>query len=126
VRKNFNLSGGFPGWKRNSLPQPPTYLRNIQTGKSKKLFLSDGKSQAGGKSRPQPPTYLRNIAKRKKEKESWYEYVFPGVARDNEATEEGQGQELLALLPSDQSMQTLSVKLVRKADSFTSEAALIR
>jgi hypothetical protein len=41
------------------------------------------------KSRPQPPTYLRNIEKGKREKKFWYQYVFLGVARENEATEEG-------------------------------------
>jgi hypothetical protein len=43
----------------------------------------------GEKSRPQPPTYLRNIEKEKTEKKSWYQYVFLGGARVNEATEEG-------------------------------------
>jgi len=32
----------------NSDPQPYTYERNIETGKSKKLFLSIGKFQAAG------------------------------------------------------------------------------
>jgi len=33
---------------------------------------------------------LRNIEKGKREKESWYQYVFLGVARENVATEERQ------------------------------------
>jgi len=41
------------------------------------------------KSRPQSPTYLRNIEKEKTEKKSWYQYIFLGGARENEATEEG-------------------------------------
>ena len=41
-----------------------------------------------GESRTQPHTYLRNIEKGKKEKKSWYQYVFLGLARENEATEE--------------------------------------
>ena len=36
----------------------------------------------------QPPIYIRNIEKGKKEKKSWYQYVFLGLARENEATEE--------------------------------------
>jgi hypothetical protein len=31
----------------NPLPQPPTYIRTIQTGKSKKKSSSPGKAQAG-------------------------------------------------------------------------------
>jgi hypothetical protein len=73
----------------NSLPQPPTYIRNIQTGKSKKLFLSVGEVLGlGEKCQAKPLTYLRNIEKGKKEKKSWYQYVFPRIRRENEATEE--------------------------------------
>jgi hypothetical protein len=35
----------------------------------------------------QPHTYLRNIRKGKKEKKSWYQYVFLGATRQNEATD---------------------------------------
>jgi len=41
VRKNFNPSEGSQAG-RDSLSEPPTYLRNIQTGKSKKKFQSFG------------------------------------------------------------------------------------
>jgi hypothetical protein len=37
VRKNFHPSKD-PKLEDNSLQQPPTYLRNIETGKSKKEF----------------------------------------------------------------------------------------
>jgi hypothetical protein len=40
------------------------------------------------KSQSQPHTYLRNIEKGKKEKKSWYQYVFLRLAWENEATEE--------------------------------------
>ena len=77
------------------------------------------------KSQPQPYTYLRNIEKVKKEKKSWYQYVFLGVARENEATEEVRRIGASSPKPSDQSTQTLSVKPVRKADFFISEGASI-
>jgi len=47
------------------------------------------KPRLGEKSRPQPPTYLRNIEKVKTEEKSWYQYVFLGLAWENEATDEG-------------------------------------
>jgi hypothetical protein len=46
----------------------------------------------GEKCQAKPLTYLRNIEKGKKEKKSWYQYVFLGIARGNEATDEGQGK----------------------------------
>jgi hypothetical protein len=42
VKKNFNLSDGSR-LAENSLLQPPTYLRNIETGESKKKILISGK-----------------------------------------------------------------------------------
>jgi hypothetical protein len=48
------------------------------------------------KSQPQPHTYLRNIEEGKKEKKSWYQYVFLGVGRENGATEEVRRIEFLA------------------------------
>jgi hypothetical protein len=76
VRKNFGPSDD-PRLEENSLPQPPTYVRNIQTGKSKKKSLCPGKLAAGEKSLAyRPPTDIRNIAKGKEEKKSWYQYVF--------------------------------------------------
>jgi hypothetical protein len=56
------------------------------------------------KPRPQASTYLRNIEKGKKEKKSWYQYVFLGVARENEATDEEQERELAEPIPSEQPM----------------------
>jgi len=70
-----------PGLEENLLSQASTYVRNIQTGKSKKLFLIRRKvPRPVEKSQPQPHTYLRNVEKAKKEKKSWYQYVFLGVA----------------------------------------------
>src|SRR5713101_1208786 len=69
----------------------------------------------GEKYQPQPPIYLRNIEKGKKEKKSWYQYVFLGLAWEHEATEEVRGMGASSPIPSDQSTQTLSVKLLRKA-----------
>jgi hypothetical protein len=98
--------------EENSLSQLPTYLRNIQPGKSKKIFWSLGKNPVC------PPTYLRNIEKEKTEKKSWYQYVFLGGARVNEATEEGKdtssGPHTVRSIDVD-----LSVRLVRKADSLS-------
>jgi len=37
-----------------------------------------------GESGAQPHIWLRNIEKGKKEKKSWYQYVFLGLARENE------------------------------------------
>ena len=54
------------------------------------------------------------------------QYVFLGLAWEHEATEEVRRIGASSPIPSDQSMQTLSVKLLRKADSFTSEGALTR
>jgi len=62
----------------------------------------------------------------KKEKKSWYQYVFLGLAWENGATEEVRRIGASSPIPSNQSTHTLSVKLVRKADSFTSEGALVR
>jgi hypothetical protein len=42
------------------------------------------------------PTYLRNLEKAKKEKKSWYQYVFLGVARENETTRGRKREDLLA------------------------------
>ena len=70
-----------PELEENLLSQASTYVRNIQTGKSKKLFFIRRKvPRPVEKSQPQPHTYLRNIEKAKKEKKSWYQYVFLGVA----------------------------------------------
>jgi hypothetical protein len=75
-----------PGLEENLLSQASTYVRNIQTGKSKKLFFIRRKvPRPVEKSQQQPHTYLRNIEKAKKEKKSWYQYVFLGLARENEA-----------------------------------------
>ena len=77
------------------------------------------------KSQSQPHTYLRNIEKGKKEKKSWYQYVFLGLVWENEATEEVRRIRASSPKPSDQSTETLSVKPVRKADFFISESAAI-
>jgi hypothetical protein len=69
----------------------PTYLRNIQTGKSKEQFLSVEKLSGWEGNTDRSPTYLRNIEQGKKEKKSRYQYVFLGLARENEATEGGHG-----------------------------------
>jgi hypothetical protein len=42
---------------------------------------------------------LRNSERGKSKEKSWYQYVFLGVARENEATVEGKGQELLTTIP---------------------------
>jgi hypothetical protein len=49
-----------------------------------------------GKPQLQPPIYLRNIVEGKKEKKSWYQYVFLGVARENETTTGRKREDLLA------------------------------
>src|SRR5260370_41634299 len=49
-----------------------------------------------GKYRTLLPTYLRNIENAKKEKKSWYQYVFLGVARENETTTGRKREDLLA------------------------------
>jgi hypothetical protein len=92
-----------PRLEENFPREAPTYLRNIQTGKSKKVFLTVGEARLGEKYQPQPPTYLRNIEKGKKEKKSWYQYVFLGLAWENEATEEVRSIGASSPKPSDQS-----------------------
>jgi hypothetical protein len=49
-----------------------------------------------GKPQLQPPIYLRNIEEGKKEKKSWYQYVFLGVAREIEITTGRKREHLLA------------------------------
>jgi hypothetical protein len=49
-----------------------------------------------GKPQLQPPIYLRNIEEGKKGKKSWYQYVFLGVARENETTTGRKREDLLA------------------------------
>jgi hypothetical protein len=51
------------------------------------------------KSQPQPHTYLRNIEIGKKEKKSWYQYVFLGLALENKATEEVRRMEASSPMP---------------------------
>jgi hypothetical protein len=66
----------IPGWKRTP-PTAPKYVRNIQTGKSKKESLCPGKFEAGEKNLAyRPPTDIKNIEKGNEEKKSWYQYVF--------------------------------------------------
>ncbi len=77
------------------------------------------------KSQPQPYIYLRNIERAKKEKKSWYQYVFLRLVWENEATEEVRSIRTSSPKPSDQSTETLSVRLVRMADSFILESASI-
>jgi hypothetical protein len=72
---------------------------------------------------PQASTYVRNMENGKKEKKSWYQYVFLGVARQDVATWGGIGAS------SPMSVLSLEVdylnQLVGKADSFYSEGPLI-
>ena len=49
---------------------------------------------------PNLPIYIRNVEKAKKEKKSWYQYVFPGVAIKSETTGERQGEDLNAVAGS--------------------------
>jgi hypothetical protein len=49
------------------------------------------------------PYYIRNIEKGKREKKSWYQYVFLGLAWENEATAEVRRIGVPSPIPSDQS-----------------------
>jgi hypothetical protein len=49
------------------------------------------------------PTYIRNIEKGKREKKSWYQYVFLGLAWENEATAEVRRIGVPSPIPSGQS-----------------------
>jgi hypothetical protein len=72
VRKNFNPAEDSHAGRE--LPSTaPTYIRNIQTGKSKKESKSPERAPGCQRKYPsQPHTYLRNTQKGKKEKKSWY------------------------------------------------------
>jgi hypothetical protein len=71
-----------------SPPSPPTYEGTSNGKKVRKNFNPSDGAGLEHNSLLQPPTYLRNIEKGKKEKKSWYQYIFLGVAWENEATEE--------------------------------------
>ncbi len=65
-KKLSSLEGG-----PDSLQRSPYLFRNIQTGKSKKVFRTFfARPKPECVFRPQPPTYTRNIEKGKKAKES--------------------------------------------------------
>jgi hypothetical protein len=70
----------------NSNPQAPTYLRNIQTGKSKKKSLIPREGPRRREISITAPTYLRNIEEGKTEKKSWYQHVFFAKACKAEET----------------------------------------
>jgi hypothetical protein len=73
-----------PGLEENLLSQASTYVRNIQTGKSKKLFYPSETSQAGRGVWSTASYLVKEHRKGKKEKKSWHQYVFLGLARENE------------------------------------------
>jgi hypothetical protein len=89
----------------NSFPQPPTYTRNIQTGKSKKLFLSVGEVIGLERNAERSPSPISGTSRRgKRRKNLGTSTFFFGIARENEATDEGQERELVEPPLSEQPM----------------------
>src|ERR1700730_7561642 len=103
-KRNNNLSRGVPGCQGNPGHSPLLIKGTSRREKVRKNLNPPEKSKRAEHSRSRPSTYLRNIEKRKKEKKSWYQYVFLGVARENEATGRVPRQLLPASIPSEQSM----------------------
>lgn len=79
MRKNFNPSR-IPGCQEIHGRSPLLLKGTSRREKVRKNLNPSEKSKPTENSRSQPHTYLRNIQKGKKEKKSWYQYIFLKVA----------------------------------------------
>jgi hypothetical protein len=66
----------------NSLPQPPTYIRNIQTGKSKKLFLSVEEVSGWEGNANRSPLLIQGTSSREKRRKNLGTSTFFSESRD--------------------------------------------